>query len=210
MTPSRRRRPIFCRAMSASCTPTQGLRLWWVLEGEQCLETTTKTIRARAGDCVIVAAGETMRTVGIRSGSWMLAGADPSRCGAACQHRWSRTHLLSSAVEKRCERTDCGAAVARPEGRVRPLWLIDCREARGDTSTGDEATRRKAPVFIDVLVLWRGAESNCRHRDFSRIACCWFTLRPSWNRRQALCRTRDRSKSAAGWHVLRVTPALPR
>jgi quercetin dioxygenase-like cupin family protein len=45
-----------------------GPEAWWVLEGEQCLETTTKTIRARAGEGAIVAAGETMRMVGIGAG----------------------------------------------------------------------------------------------------------------------------------------------
>jgi quercetin dioxygenase-like cupin family protein len=45
-----------------------GPEAWWVLEGEQCLETTTKTIRARAGEGAIVAAGETMRMVGVGAG----------------------------------------------------------------------------------------------------------------------------------------------
>jgi hypothetical protein len=39
-----------------------------MLEGEQCLATTTTTIRARAGESAIVAAGETMQMVGIGTG----------------------------------------------------------------------------------------------------------------------------------------------
>src|SRR5215216_2106284 len=46
----------------------QRLSLACLLEGEQCLETTTKSIRARAGEGAIVAAGETMRMVGIGTG----------------------------------------------------------------------------------------------------------------------------------------------
>lgn len=45
-----------------------GPEAWWVLEGEQCLETTTTTIRARAGEGAIVAEGETMRMVGTGTG----------------------------------------------------------------------------------------------------------------------------------------------
>ena len=45
-----------------------GPEAWWVLEGEQCLETTTTTIRARAGEGAIVAEGETMRMVATGTG----------------------------------------------------------------------------------------------------------------------------------------------
>ena len=41
-----------------------GPEAWWVLEGEQCLQTTRATIRARAGEGAIVAEGDTMRMVG--------------------------------------------------------------------------------------------------------------------------------------------------
>jgi quercetin dioxygenase-like cupin family protein len=40
-----------------------GPEAWWVLEGEQCLETTTTTVKARAGEGSIVPMGETMRLV---------------------------------------------------------------------------------------------------------------------------------------------------
>jgi quercetin dioxygenase-like cupin family protein len=40
-----------------------GPEAWWVLEGEQCLQTTRTTIRARAGQGAIVAEGDTMRMV---------------------------------------------------------------------------------------------------------------------------------------------------
>lgn len=63
-------------AMSAHFLPGQysvihthpGPEAWWVLEGEQCLETTRTTIRAAAGEKAIVAEGDTMRMVGIGSG----------------------------------------------------------------------------------------------------------------------------------------------
>ena len=59
-------------AMSAHFLPGQysvvhthpGPEAWWVLEGEQCLQTTRTTIRARAGQGAIVAEGDTMRMVG--------------------------------------------------------------------------------------------------------------------------------------------------
>ena len=45
-----------------------GPEAWWVLEGEQCLETTKTGIRKRAGEGAIVEEGETMRMVGIGNG----------------------------------------------------------------------------------------------------------------------------------------------
>jgi quercetin dioxygenase-like cupin family protein len=42
-----------------------GPEAWWVLEGEQCLETTKAGIRKRAGEGAIVEEGETMRMVGL-------------------------------------------------------------------------------------------------------------------------------------------------
>jgi quercetin dioxygenase-like cupin family protein len=45
-----------------------GPEAWWVLEGEQCLETTRTTIRATAGHGAIVAEGDTMRMVGTGTG----------------------------------------------------------------------------------------------------------------------------------------------
>ena len=41
---------------------------WWVLEGEQCLQTTRTTIRAGANQGAIVAEGDTMRMVGTGTG----------------------------------------------------------------------------------------------------------------------------------------------
>jgi len=63
-------------AMSAYFLPGQytvvhthpGPEAWWVLEGEQCLRTRRTTIRARAGQGAIVAAGDTMRMVGTGTG----------------------------------------------------------------------------------------------------------------------------------------------
>jgi len=45
-----------------------GPEAWWVLEGEQCLETTKTGIQKHAGEGAIVEEGETMRMVGIGSG----------------------------------------------------------------------------------------------------------------------------------------------
>jgi quercetin dioxygenase-like cupin family protein len=45
-----------------------GPEAWWVLEGEQCLQTTKATIRARAGEGAIVAEGDTMRLVATGTG----------------------------------------------------------------------------------------------------------------------------------------------
>jgi len=63
-------------AMSAHFLPGQfsvihthpGPEAWWVLEGEQCLQTTRMTITAAAGHGAIVAEGDTMRMVGTGSG----------------------------------------------------------------------------------------------------------------------------------------------
>lgn len=63
-------------AMSAYFLPGQysvihthpGPEAWWVLEGQQCLETTRTTIKAAAGEGAIVAEGDTMRMVGTGSG----------------------------------------------------------------------------------------------------------------------------------------------
>ena len=63
-------------AMSAYFLPGQysvvhthpGPEAWWVLEGEQCLQTTRTTIRARAGQGAIIAEGDTMRMVGTGTG----------------------------------------------------------------------------------------------------------------------------------------------
>lgn len=45
-----------------------GPEAWWVLEGEQCLQTTRTTITAAAGHGAIVAEGDTMRMVGTGTG----------------------------------------------------------------------------------------------------------------------------------------------
>ena len=45
-----------------------GPEAWWVLEGEQCLETATTPIRAHAGEGAIVAEGETMRMLATGTG----------------------------------------------------------------------------------------------------------------------------------------------
>jgi quercetin dioxygenase-like cupin family protein len=63
-------------AMSAYFVPGQfsvihthpGPEAWWVLEGEQCLQTTRTTIRAGAGRGAIVAEGDTMRMVATGTG----------------------------------------------------------------------------------------------------------------------------------------------
>ena len=63
-------------AMSAYFMPGQysvvhthpGPEAWWVLDGEQCLQTTRSAIRARAGQGAIVAEGDTMRMVGTGTG----------------------------------------------------------------------------------------------------------------------------------------------
>lgn len=74
--PVRRNQHYSMMAMSAYFLPGQysvvhthpGPEAWWVLEGEQCLQTTRTTIRARAGQGAIVAEGDTMRMVGIGTG----------------------------------------------------------------------------------------------------------------------------------------------
>jgi len=63
-------------AMSAYFLPGQysvihthaGPEAWWVLEGEQCLQTTRASIKAAAGQGAIVAEGDTMRMVGTGTG----------------------------------------------------------------------------------------------------------------------------------------------
>ena len=52
----------------ASVHTHSGPEAWWVLEGEQCLQTTRTTVRARAGQGAIVAEGDTMRMVGTGTG----------------------------------------------------------------------------------------------------------------------------------------------
>jgi quercetin dioxygenase-like cupin family protein len=69
-------RPYSIQVMSAYFQPGNfstvhthsGPEAWWVLEGEQCLETTKGGIRKRAGEGAIVEEGETMRMVGVGSG----------------------------------------------------------------------------------------------------------------------------------------------
>ena len=45
-----------------------GPEAWWVLEGEQCLQTTRATVRAHAGQSAFVAEGDTMRLVATGTG----------------------------------------------------------------------------------------------------------------------------------------------
>ena len=74
--PTRAGRLYSMMAMSAYFLPGQysvihthpGPEAWWVLEGEQCLETTRTAIKAAAGEGAIVAEGDTMRMVGTGSG----------------------------------------------------------------------------------------------------------------------------------------------
>ena len=61
-----------------------GPEAWWVLEGEQCLQTTRTTIRAAAGHGAIVAEGDTMRMVGTGAGprkALVLILHDPEKPG---------------------------------------------------------------------------------------------------------------------------------
>jgi quercetin dioxygenase-like cupin family protein len=63
-----------------------GPEAWWVLEGEQCLETTKAGIRKHAGEGAIVEEGETMRMVGTGKGprrSLVLVLHDSNRLPAA-------------------------------------------------------------------------------------------------------------------------------
>lgn len=70
------RRPYAIQVLSSYFLPGHfsivhthsGPEAWWVLEGEQCLATATTTIRARAGEGAIVAAGATMQMVGVGTG----------------------------------------------------------------------------------------------------------------------------------------------
>lgn len=74
--PARRDQLYSMMAMSAYFLPGQysvvhthpGPEAWWVLDGEQCLQTTRSAIRARAGQGAIVAEGDTMRMVGTGTG----------------------------------------------------------------------------------------------------------------------------------------------
>jgi quercetin dioxygenase-like cupin family protein len=69
--PVQAHRPYSMQVLSAFFLPGNfsivhthsGPEAWWVLEGEQCLETTKSTIRAHAGQSAIVPEGETMRMV---------------------------------------------------------------------------------------------------------------------------------------------------
>jgi len=64
-------RPYMIQTMSAYFLPGQRTRVhthagpeaWYVIAGEQCLETPNRLIRARAGQGAIVEAGDTMRLV---------------------------------------------------------------------------------------------------------------------------------------------------
>jgi len=64
-------RPYSMQVMSAYFLPGNfsivhthsGPEAWWVLQGEQCLETTKTTIRAHAGQSAIVPEGEIMRLI---------------------------------------------------------------------------------------------------------------------------------------------------
>jgi quercetin dioxygenase-like cupin family protein len=74
--PTQPNRTFSMMVMSAHFLPGQfsvvhthpGPEAWWVLDGEQCLQTTRSTIRARAGQSAIVAEGDTMRMVGTGTG----------------------------------------------------------------------------------------------------------------------------------------------
>lgn len=74
--PLRQGTPYSIQVLSAYFQPSNfsivhthsGPEAWWVLEGEQCLETTKAGIRSHAGEGAIVEEGETMRMVGIGTG----------------------------------------------------------------------------------------------------------------------------------------------
>lgn len=67
---------LMMQIMSAYFMPGQttephthpGPEAWFVIEGEQCLETPTGTIRAKAGETAIIDAGPAMRLVGMGTG----------------------------------------------------------------------------------------------------------------------------------------------
>jgi len=67
---------LMMQIMSAHFLPGQvsephthpGPEAWFVIEGEQCLETPTGTIRAKAGETAIIDAGPAMRLVGTGTG----------------------------------------------------------------------------------------------------------------------------------------------
>jgi quercetin dioxygenase-like cupin family protein len=74
-----------------------GPELWYVVEGEQCLQTTTATIKARAGEGAMVAAGDTMRLV--------VTGNAPRRALVLVLHdsdRPASTGVDSSVALKSC------------------------------------------------------------------------------------------------------------
>jgi quercetin dioxygenase-like cupin family protein len=59
---------IFMPGMQSRVHRHPGPEAWYVLEGEQCLETPTGTIRARAGESAVVPAGPPMQLSGTGSG----------------------------------------------------------------------------------------------------------------------------------------------
>jgi quercetin dioxygenase-like cupin family protein len=74
--PIQSNRPYSVMAMSTRFLPGafspvhthSGPEAWWVLEGEQCLQTTRTTIRAHAGQSALVAEGDTMRMTATGTG----------------------------------------------------------------------------------------------------------------------------------------------
>ena len=59
---------VFMPGMQSRVHRHPGPEAWYVLEGEQCLETPTGTIRARAGQSALVPAGPPMQLSGTGSG----------------------------------------------------------------------------------------------------------------------------------------------
>lgn len=74
--PIQANRPYSVMAMSTRFPPGafspvhthSGPEAWWVLEGEQCLQTTRTTVRAHAGQSALVAEGDTMRMMATGTG----------------------------------------------------------------------------------------------------------------------------------------------
>jgi quercetin dioxygenase-like cupin family protein len=63
--------PMFAYFQPGQFTPVHthpGPEAWWILEGEQCLQTTRTTLRLRAGHGGFVAEGDTMRLVATGKG----------------------------------------------------------------------------------------------------------------------------------------------
>jgi len=94
------------QVMSAYMLPGQmshihahsGPEAWYVVEGEQCLQTTTATIKARAGQGAMVGAGDTMRLV--------VTGTAPRRALVLVFHNTdqpSTTGVDSSVTLKSCQ-----------------------------------------------------------------------------------------------------------